>query len=604
MHLSIRNFGVAFVVTLAYSVAHTANAQSVVSLKQHNGVFQLVRNGQPYDIKGAGVTAGGSLTSLAAAGGNSVRTWSTDNLQSILDEAQRHNLTVCVGLWLGHERHGFNYQNEDAVQQQLDECLAAVRKYKDHPAILLWGVGNEMEGDGRNSAIWQAIDHIASEIRKLDPSHPTMTVIAELGDNANKASSIDRYCPNIDIIGVNSYGSISSLAERYRKAGIQKPYVVTEHGPRGPWEVEKTKWGSPIEPSSTSKGESYANGYRNAVLDQAGLCLGSYAFVWGHKQETTITWFGMLLPDGNRLAAVDAMTEAWTGVPPKNRCPQITRLTINQATGLKPEDKINATLAASDPEHDDLTVKWVLRNDSGLIGVGGDAQAEEFNFPDAIVAKEMAATVTVPEGGGSYRLFAYVYDGNGGAAVANMAFSVDAPAKSFPAPKAKLPYIVYGDEVTNLVYSPSGYMGNAKAIRMTQDCADRPRSGKTCLKVEYAATGDWGGVLWQSPANDWDGAKPGGLNLTGAVALEFWARGSAGGETVNFMFGLINGDQPYHDTAKGELKDIRLTADWQKFRITLHDRDLTRLKTGFGWSLTGQSQPVTFFLDDILYVAE
>ncbi len=147
-------------------------------------------------------------------------------------------------------------------------------------------------------------------------------------------------------------------------------------------------------------------------------------------------------------------------------------------------------------------------------------------------------------------------------------------------------------------------MGNKKAIHMTLDCADRPRSGKTYLRVEFASSGDWGGVLWQSPANDWDGTKPGGLNLTGAVALEIWARGSAGGETVNFMFGLIDVNQPYHDTAKGELKDIRLTTDWQKFRIALDDLDLTRLKTGFGWSLAGKSQPVTFFLDDVRFVAE
>ena len=38
------------------------------------------------------------------------------------------------------------------------------------------------------------------------------------------------------------------------------------------------------------------------------------------------------------------------------------------------------------------------------------------------------ATVTMPEGGGGYRLFAYVSDGRGGAAVANVPLYVEAPA--------------------------------------------------------------------------------------------------------------------------------------------------------------------------------
>ena len=55
------------------------------------------------------------MEALAAAGANSVRTWSTDGAGDILDEAPRHGLTVTVGIWLGHERHGFDYGNAEAV---------------------------------------------------------------------------------------------------------------------------------------------------------------------------------------------------------------------------------------------------------------------------------------------------------------------------------------------------------------------------------------------------------------------------------------------------------------------------------------------------------
>lgn len=588
---------------LAIAVCQAASppvalGQSRVTLESSQGKHRLMRNGEPYLIKGVGGKS--HLATLAESGGNSIRTWSVDNLDAILDQAHQHGLTVCVGLWLGHERHGFDYQNEAAILKQLEDCLAAVRRYKDHPAVLLWGIGNEMEGEGTNPAIWYAIDHIARQIKQIDPNHPTMTVIAELGDH--KVQSIERFCPNVDIIGVNSYGGIPSVAERYRKAGGTKPFIVTEHGPHGPWEVGKTGWEAPLEASSTAKGEAYAAGYAKAVTAQSGLSLGSYAFLWGHKQETTATWFGMLLPDGSRLAAADAMTKAWTGSPPANRCPRIDSLKVDRSAALKPGEKIKARLATTDPEGDSLKVEWVLRYDSVTIGVGGDFQAEERPFADAVSVNDSGAIVTVPDGGGAYRLFAYVYDGHGGAAVANVPLYVDAPVKAVPSPKAKLPFAVYGDQGNSAVYAPSGYMGNTDAITMDLKCADNPFSGETCLKVEYSASDNWGGVLWQSPPNDWDGQKPGGLNLSGARELEFHVRGAKGGEKVSFMLGIVDGDHPYRDTAKAELKEVRLTTEWQKLRIPLDGRDLSRIKTGFGWSLAGQGSSVTFFLDDVRYI--
>jgi hypothetical protein len=576
----------------------TAAEHSQVVLETRHGKHRLLRNGEPYFIKGVGGRS--HLAALAAAGGNSIRTWDTDNLDTILDEAHKHKLTVCVGFWLGHERHGFNYQDEAAVVKQLTDCMEAVRKFKDHPAVLLWGIGNEMEGGGTNPAIWYAVDHIARECKRLDPNHPTMTVIAELGEN--KVQNIERFCPNIDVIGVNSYGGIATMAERYRAAGGSKPYIVTEFGPLGPWEAGKTEWGSPLEATSTANGEMYADGCK-AVAGQPGLCLGSYAFLWGHKQETTATWFGMLLPNGLRLAPVDAMTEAWTGSPPKNRCPRIESLAADRTSRLKPGEKIQAKLVATDPERDPLTIKWVLRSDAGTIGEGGDAQAEETWFADAVTGTGTEAVVTVPAGGGGYRLFAYVADGQGGAAVGNVPLHVDAPIIPLPAPKAALPFVLYADGMKSSPYAPSGYMGNTTAIKMTLDCTDQPHSGKTCLRVDYQAADNWGGVLWQSPGNDWKGEKPGGLNLTGATEVEFWARGAAGGEVVDFMLGVLDGQQPYRDSAKAELKGVRLTTEWQKLRIPLDGRDLSRIKTGFGWSVAGQGRPERFYLDDIRYVA-
>lgn len=577
-------------------------AQSVVRLESTEGRYRLLRDGAAYTVRGVGGQS--QLELLAQLGGNSIRTWSAEGLGELLDAAHQRNLTVCVGMWLGHERHGFNYQNEEAVVKQWNECLSVVRKYKDHPAVLMWGIGNEMEGNGTNPAIWYAIDHIAREIHRIDPNHPTMTVIAELGESQNKVRSLERFCPSIDIVGINSYAGAASVGKRYREAGGTKPYLLTEHGPRGPWEVEKTAWGAPLESTSTEKATLYADGYRANVIEGSDLCLGSYAFLWGNKQETTATWFGMILPDGSRLGAADAMSALWTGKPPIHRCPEITALRMEGSAVRKPGETIKATLDVSDPEGDPLRIEWILRADSAVIGVGGDAQSEEKSFRDAITSDGRSARVALPEGGGGYRLFAIARDPHGGAAVANVAFRVDAAKMSIASPKTPLPFRLYTDRSTQAPYVPSGFMGNVAAIALNEDSDVQPHSGTSCIQASYRASDAWGGVLWQSPPNDWKGEQPGGLDLSGAKALEFWVRGAEGDEVVNFMIGVVDGNVPYRDSAKAELKEIRLTREWQKHRLPLDGADLSRIKTGFGWSLAGQGKPVTFFVDDIEYVAE
>ncbi len=165
--------------------------------------------------------------------------------------------------------------------------------------------------------------------------------------------------------------------------------------------------------------------------------------------------------------------------------------------------------------------------------------------------------------------------------------------------KAKLPVVVYGKGATALPYIASGYMGNTEAIKIDFNCKDQPHEGAACMEVDYTASDNWGGVVWQSPANDW-GDKPGGLDLTGAKKLSFWARGSTGGEKVNFSFGLLGKSKKYPDSAKGNTS-VTLTTDWKQYSIDLAGDDLSCIKTGFCWIVNGAGHPTKFYLDDIEY---
>ena len=115
-----------------------------VRIVRQDGGFHLERGGSRYFIRGVG--GADHLELLARLGGNSIRTWDAADKGNLLAVALRHDLTVTLGLWVGHTRHGFNYDDEQAVAAQQKALLEQVRRYKDHPAVLMWCVGNEMDG--------------------------------------------------------------------------------------------------------------------------------------------------------------------------------------------------------------------------------------------------------------------------------------------------------------------------------------------------------------------------------------------------------------------------------------------------------------------------
>ena len=97
----------------------------------------------PYYVNGAGGDQ--HLDILNFIGGNSIRTWGTENAKEILDKSHELGISVCLGLWVGHERHGFDYNDEYAVAAQLQSFKQEILKYKNHPALLMWAVGNEVD---------------------------------------------------------------------------------------------------------------------------------------------------------------------------------------------------------------------------------------------------------------------------------------------------------------------------------------------------------------------------------------------------------------------------------------------------------------------------
>ena len=412
------------VLTLA---ATLSQAQAVpVKVVAFEGGYTLVRDGKPYLVRGAGV-AGVGLETLAKRGGNSVRTWGIEEAQATLDEAAKYGLTVAMGLPVAAERFGFDYDDAESIAVQRANVRDAVLKYKDHPALLAWIIGNELDMSFTNHRVYDEVNELSHMIHELDPNHVTTTTITAL--DRETVELVREKAPDLDFVSIQAYGALALMpkAIAYLEKG---PFMVTEWGPLGHWEVGKTRWGAAIEPTSTEKARHFLRQYRDLISPYLGPSLGSYAFLWGHKQERTHTWFSLFTKNGATTGAVDALELVWTGRLPVNQAPvlesiSLARRSASDSVRLTSGRSYVAKVDVSDTENDDLTYVWSVKPESDATAIGGDLEASIADIQDAFdgASDESTVRLIAPEPG-NYRIFVEVYDGQGNAAHANVPFIV------------------------------------------------------------------------------------------------------------------------------------------------------------------------------------
>jgi len=426
-------FVVLFTGCISTNQKKKSNGPVKVELKDENGSFSLYCDGQPFYIKGAGINEG-NIEALARNGGNAFRTWSPDNRlrtgKETLDAAYQNGLMVCMGLEIARERHGFNYDDTVAVKAQFERVKQDVLKYKDHPALLAWGIGNELNLSYTNPKVWDAVNDIAGMIHRIDPNHPTTTMFA--GAGKSEIGYIQQRCPEIDFLSFQLYGDILNLPTYIARSGWKGAYVVSEWGATGHWEVQQTAWGRPIEQNSHIKAMAYKERYEKVIADDPRQCIGSFVFLWGQKQERTSTWYGMFLEDGSETETVDVMYFLWNGKWPENRAPRLDQFFLDGKTAyenvyLEPGHPYTAFAQVTDPEGDPLKYKWeiIAEVPENQQSEGGDFEQKPvtvLSFPSG--EKNESIGFEAPSAEGEYRIFVYAYDGKNKAATANIPFYV------------------------------------------------------------------------------------------------------------------------------------------------------------------------------------
>ena len=424
----------AVIVSIVFSCADTKKGK--VEIRKKGSAYELLVNGKPAFIKGS--VGNHKMELVKAYGGNGIR---SGYKKEFLDEIDSLGMMALVNLPVASQRNGFDYDDTAAVREQHDKIIRIVRETKDHPAVLMWALGNELDHVPQkvyepnkiyyNMKMWDAVNDLAKAIREIDSDHPVLTVVGSITEH--KINALITQCPDLDLLGINEYGDLMDIPQWLRNWGWDKPYVVTEWGPTGFWQVSRTPWGYSIEETGSEKADRYKERYEGAILKDKELCLGSYVFLWRQHQEYTHTWFGMFDREWRETEAVDVMRYEWTGEWPENRAPRVDSMQIDGRPAttfiyLKPGEKASAQVWMRDPEKDNITYEWELLPEQTSFGYGGTGekkpQAVEAFFEPA---DDSAIRFTAPLAKGPYRLFVAGYDEGNHAAFANIPFYVGSP---------------------------------------------------------------------------------------------------------------------------------------------------------------------------------
>ncbi len=443
--------------------AQLIDETNTVYIRKTDQGHQLFRNGEPFFIKGAGGES--NFKELAEIGGNAIRLYEPSNLQKKLDKAHKHNLAVIVDIPIPAYNKLYNfYDDEDDITALKKEIKELVNQHKDHPALLIWNLGNEINYPfvlKKNDFI-KTFNELVSMIQEVDPNHPVSTSI--IGVSRKTISSIYFHSPKLDLISFNTFGNTKFVKSHIAQISFlfgSRPYFFSEFGPDGPWESITTSWGAPIEATSTIKSERIRTRYNmiNDIEDEGNL--GSLLFYWGTKLERTHTWFS-LFKDEYKSEAIKVIETMWQA----DVSPEIRAMDYMFASNEDSKDISDYLPGGLNYSHDSpgsIGLDYMLVNNQGahenlIFSPGELSHAELFflensNDDDVLIDWEIypeawfsdinevavknyqpidpfvnfeknKTTFLAPKKEGPYRIFAYVYDQDGFFATTNTPFYV------------------------------------------------------------------------------------------------------------------------------------------------------------------------------------
>jgi exo-beta-1,3-glucanase (GH17 family) len=406
----------------------TPAGPSVVRVTGAQGNWQLQVNGAPYEVRGLTygppqAAADGYLRDLRSMGVNTVRTWGVDdaNTPMLLNRAAQQGIKVIVGHWLNQ---GADYVNDAAYKAAVkNEIVARVNALKGYQGVLMWDVGNEviltMQDFGlapdvveaRRVAYARFVNEVAAAIHAADPDHPVTSTDAWTGAWPYYRA----HAPALDLFAVNSYGAIGTVRTDWIAGGYTRPYIVTEAGPAGEWEVPDDVNGVPAEPTDLQKRAGYTASW-NAIRSHPGVALGATEFHYGLENDFGGVWLNVTTGGWRRLGYY-ALLSAYSGQVAANTPPEITDMSVGSQTAVPAGGTFTVTAAVTDPQNDPVRYNLMFSDKHITADRGFDHVTFAQTGPGAF-------TVRAPDRPGVWKVYVYAYDGHGNVGIEQRSFRV------------------------------------------------------------------------------------------------------------------------------------------------------------------------------------
>ncbi len=226
------------------------------------------------------------------------------------------------------------------------------------------------------------------------------------------------YAPHLDLFAVNSYGDIVRLKQFWVSGNFTRPYILTEGGPNGEWEVPNDVNGVPDEPTDLAKQDQYTASW-NALLSHPGVALGGTEFHYGMENDFGGVWLNTYIGGWRRLGYY-ALKRAWTGTSSPNTPPEISGMTIGSQTSVPAGGKLDVSVAVTDPNGDPIRYNLTYSPKYVTNSTGFDNVRFTQTSPGHFSA-------VAPATMGVWKVYVYAYDGHGNVGIEQRSFRVTAP---------------------------------------------------------------------------------------------------------------------------------------------------------------------------------
>lgn len=390
--------------------------------------WRLLVNGKDFYIKGAGCGKAWGwededyLKLAKDLGANCLRTWGTDQgTKYYLDKAQEYGLMVDAGIWLNHtNRSKISYIGDSQYKKKIrKQTLSYVRKFKTHPAVLMWNVGNEVmifsSTEEEKIAFCRFLENLVQDIKKIDPNHPVVYAAASYAN----IKYLKKYVPSLDIVGMNSYGSIRPVQGNWDFLDFNKPYVITEYGPSLPQDRPKDENDRSIELTDWQKASMYKV-RTGQIWDFKGCNLGGFVFHLGETTQESMTWWNINAGNNKRLSYWK-IYELYTGKPAPPFIPQIKQMELSKIKNISPGEIINVKVKLRGEVPGELNYKY--RFSTSIEGVLQYYVNEYINVE--VTGRGNEVEIKAPSEKGIYRVYCFVTDRRGNVSSISRTISVD-----------------------------------------------------------------------------------------------------------------------------------------------------------------------------------